>query len=382
MDALVLSGIVLTLLLLSLVLSKKNKLYADRFLILYLAFAIIHQLHFYATITGLLHDSIWLLLAKGGYLLQAPLFFLYVSALTRSGRLSSAYILCLLAPFIAYSLTFFYYFFWGFEGHQVAIQNEWLYIDQQLSIPWAGFAVIFLLIEPFFLIWFYFLLRDYKKRIHNSLSNTEHINLKWLNMLLFSWFVLAVVLVPMSLLSVGSDGVPIHLLEIYVALGYMIFILVMGYYGFKQTTIFSDLELTEAVSEGAASSGAPSYERSGLSVEQASLYHEKLLDLMKEKKPYLNGELRARDLASELGISVNYLSQILNEKQKQNFFDFVNSYRVLEAQEKMQNPAFRQFTLLAIALDSGFNSKTSFNITFKKVTQQTPSQYYRSVVKK
>jgi len=103
---------------------------------------------------------------------------------------------------------------------------------------------------------------------------------------------------------------------------------------------------------------------------------------MQEKKPYLNGELTAGELSKLLGISVNHLSQVLNKEQKQNFFDFINSYRIKDVLLKMEDPSNAHLTLLALALDSGFNSKTSFNTIFKKVTNQTPSQYYKSLKRK
>ena len=102
---------------------------------------------------------------------------------------------------------------------------------------------------------------------------------------------------------------------------------------------------------------------------------------MTDQKPYLDGELTAGALSQALGISINHLSQVLNQEQHQNFFDFINSYRVKEVIEKMKDPGNRHLTLLALALDSGFNSKTSFNTVFKKVTHQTPSQFYKMLPK-
>lgn len=377
MGALIISGIVLTILLLSLMLSKKGKLEADKFLILYLFFSLASQVYFYLNLLELLQHTIWLLLAKSTYLLHGPIFFLYVYALTKGKSLDRRKALWIFSPFIGYVLTFFYYYFVGFEGHHISAETGWLYIDHQLSVPWAVFVILFLLIEPFFLLWFYILLREYRKNALDSLSSVEHINLRWLTVLFYIWIVPALMLIPLSILSVGSDWVPVQHVETTIALANMGFIFVMGYFGFKQTAVFSNLEWQR--SDNKTRSGA--YEKSGLTPEQASIYHQQLLRLMIEKKPYLNGELNARELAKELNISVNHLSETLSKKQNQNFFDFVNNYRVAAVKEKMQDPTFRQLTLLAIAFESGFNSKTSFNMIFKKFTGQTPSQYYKSVNK-
>jgi AraC-like DNA-binding protein len=164
-------------------------------------------------------------------------------------------------------------------------------------------------------------------------------------------------------------------LEFLIEIVSVAFFFIVGFYGFKQTTVFTNLELRETLPVKSTSG----YERSGLSALQAKDYHRQLLTLMEEKKPYLNGEVTAGELSGLLGISVNHLSQVLNKEQKQNFFDFINSYRIKDVLLKMQDPDNAHLTLLAIALNSGFNSKTSFNTVFKKATNQTPSQYYKSL---
>jgi AraC-like DNA-binding protein len=182
--------------------------------------------------------------------------------------------------------------------------------------------------------------------------------------------------VPVSTLNLIQGWFSIGLMEMLTEGASVIFFFVVGYYGFKQTNIFTNLELKETSPEKTA---AGNYERSGLSPQQAKDYHTRLLKLMDEKKPWLNGELTAGQLSQLVGVSVNHLSQILNKEQHQNFFDFINSYRVNEVIRKMGDTSNSHLTLLAIALDSGFNSKTSFNTVFKKVTHQTPSNYYKSL---
>ena len=117
------------------------------------------------------------------------------------------------------------------------------------------------------------------------------------------------------------------------------------------------------------------YVRSGLKPELAQLYHRKLLDYMSTRKPYLEPKLSLGHLADELDISANHLSQVINQYEGKNFFDFVNTYRVDEFKQRIAQPANSSYSILAIALDSGFNSKSSFNQVFKKVTGKTPSQY-------
>jgi AraC-like DNA-binding protein len=98
---------------------------------------------------------------------------------------------------------------------------------------------------------------------------------------------------------------------------------------------------------------------------------------MKSEKPYLIPKLTLGDLAKKLDISSNHLSQIINQYEKVNFHDFINTYRVNEFIERAESN--KSFNFLAHALDSGFSSKSSFNNVFKKLKNSTPSQYFEEM---
>jgi AraC-like DNA-binding protein len=117
------------------------------------------------------------------------------------------------------------------------------------------------------------------------------------------------------------------------------------------------------------------YRSSGLKESEAEKYLTHLLKIMKEEKPYLNGELSINDLTVRMGISRHYLTQILNEKLGKNFYTFVNEYRVQEVIKMMKDPRYDHYTLLALGFEAGFNSKSSFNNIFKNFTGMTPSEY-------
>jgi len=125
---------------------------------------------------------------------------------------------------------------------------------------------------------------------------------------------------------------------------------------------------------------APSkkYEKSNLTPERAEAYLKKLLHVMKTERPYVDGSLTLQKLADRLSIPVNHLSQVINERLGQNFFDFINSYRVKEAQELLIDAAKKHYTVIAIAEEVGFSSKSAFNAVFKKHVKMTPSQFRRS----
>ena len=102
---------------------------------------------------------------------------------------------------------------------------------------------------------------------------------------------------------------------------------------------------------------------------------------MDDEKPYLDGDLTINDLARKTGIPRHYITEILNEKYGRNFFTFVNEYRIKEVISRITDPKYQHYTILAVAFDSGFNSKSTFNSFFKEYTGKTPSAYRDEVLK-
>ena len=124
------------------------------------------------------------------------------------------------------------------------------------------------------------------------------------------------------------------------------------------------------------------YKKALLDEKLLEKYKQQLEQLMSKEKPYLDPDLTLRDLAKILEIPPNHLSQLLNEGFDKNFAEYVNSYRVETFKSKAADPAQQHLTILALAFDSGFNSKTVFNTFFKKMMGMTPKAYWKEVVKK
>ena len=123
------------------------------------------------------------------------------------------------------------------------------------------------------------------------------------------------------------------------------------------------------------------YKKSLFTSEEQKQYKQQLKNLMSEEMPFLDPNLTMRDLAEKLDIPPNHLSQLLNEGFDKNFAEFVNSYRLDAFKRKVADPAQQHLTILALAYDSGFNSKTVFNTFFKKMEGKTPKAYWKEVVK-
>ncbi|WPU93150.1 ABC transporter permease [Mucilaginibacter sabulilitoris] len=102
---------------------------------------------------------------------------------------------------------------------------------------------------------------------------------------------------------------------------------------------------------------------------------------MQANRYYRDPELSVSSLADELDIPPHELSRIINTALKKNFNDFINEYRIREVILKIQDPAYDHITLLGIAYESGFNSKTTFNRTFRQMTGKNPAEYKRGLKK-
>lgn len=97
---------------------------------------------------------------------------------------------------------------------------------------------------------------------------------------------------------------------------------------------------------------------------------------MEEDQLFLNSELSLRSLAEYMNLPTNHMSQLLNEGFQQNFANYINTYRLEYFKFKLKDSRSNHLTLLALAYDSGFNSKTVFNTFFKKKMGVTPKVYW------
>lgn len=111
--------------------------------------------------------------------------------------------------------------------------------------------------------------------------------------------------------------------------------------------------------------------------------HAKIADLrvlMTEEKPFLDPSISVKDVAERIEMPARELSELLNKQIGKHFFDFINEYRIKEAQKLLGDSSKKDFTILEILYEVGFNSKSSFNTAFKKHTGKTPTEYRKSLI--
>jgi AraC-like DNA-binding protein len=228
-------------------------------------------------------------------------------------------------------------------------------------------------------------LRRHRRRIENSYSNTARVNLRWLRWLVSGAGAIWALATTLLFTDVGQ-----RLRDDHVALAIAIMVYAIGYLGLRQPEVFRFETAEFAVPEPKNVTLAPRavettpepvarYERSGLSDREAEALKAQLLTVMESDRPWKDSELTLADLAARIGSTPHKLSEVLNGQVGQTFHDFVNGYRVREVQRRIEAGEARKLKMLALAMDAGFASKSTFNEVFKKHTSRTPSDFRQAV---
>lgn len=211
-------------------------------------------------------------------------------------------------------------------------------------------------------------LNQYQRRIVSNFSSIEKINLNWLKFLVWTNMIIWPSALIFEIVDSGKDYWNLVLLLVSV------FIYMVGYKGLRQPEIFR----VSAEILPIFVSPRKKYEKSSLTKEKADAIFAELTCFMNSSKPYLSSDLSLNGLAKKVCISPHHVSQIINEKLNKNFYEYVNEYRVSEAQKYLIDPRKQTCTIASIGFEAGFNSVSSFNSIFKKITSMTPSQYRKT----
>jgi AraC-like DNA-binding protein len=304
------------------------------------------------------------------FTLHGPFFYLYISSLTSERvKLKRKDFL----HFVPFPLFLGYLFISSlFPEYASSIRIDHVSIHTQPPWLFNFFLVMTALSGPVYFLMSIRLFRKLDLNISNNFSYSKDIDLDWLRKLIYIFGV-----VWTSLMIIAVIHHLFHLFSIDFCLDGLFlslsaFIILIGYFGLRQREIFVHyLDPLHSFENEVKLK----YAGSGLKEEDASHYLRILEKYMRDEKPYLDPQLTLPKLADDLNIPSNYLSQIINENLKQNFFDYINKFRVEEVKSNMADSKFEHYSLLGIAYESGFNSKSAFNRIFKKSTGLTPSAF-------
>lgn len=404
MNTLFTIGIFLCFFLAILLFSKKSQSLPDRVLGVWLTCIGIYLLNYYLHYLGYWEEYPHLVGVTHPFpMLFAPFLYLYVSVCAREDQRFHWRDTLHFLPFVIGYIAMFPFLF-GYSAEEKAITDS---ADYHSDYQWFFTLsfIAFVVVSGVYFVLTYRKINAYEQVISDNFGYNEGISLQWLRLLLIGFGVIFGVMMGVYVVQ--------YLLEIEIGFNieilffalFILLIFLIGFWGIRYQGIFG-ASRTGSVSHtgGASHTGsvsrtggvtnlsdksdgvdnfntfeeetkAPEYRKSGLKAEEAPELHQQLLQLMQTEKPYLEPKLSLAQLAEILGVLPNHLSQIINQYEAKNFYDFVNSYRVEEFIALAKKDTDKNFNLLGLAFEAGFNSKSSFNQVFKKFKGKTPSEF-------
>lgn len=354
-----LTGIILSSFLLLLLLLKKDKSRADYILSIWMAIMTLHQLTNYLEFSKIAYQYPHLLgIGFALPLLHGIMLHFYVADLTGTQKWTLRYILPHFVPFVLLTLLAIPFYSLSAEGKkEVFLQQgagyEWYSLAQLLTILASGLGYVILSLRK---------IQTGQKILNQNAKHQKH--LQWVKHLSIG---LAIIWI---LVIFFNDQVIFG--------GVTALVCAIGILGINQVPVFVGNFIPEPLAP-APTSSLPRYAKSGLSTSQSEALFEQLKQLMQKQEVYKNPELSLGELAEQLNVHPNYLSQVINEKTEKNFYQYINKLRVEAFLQVAAMPHKQHYSLLALAFECGFNSKSTFNKYFKTVMGETPSEYFSMI---
>jgi AraC-like DNA-binding protein len=298
------------------------------------------------------------------FLLIAPLLWFYVTELSGGTIRFNAKTLAHFIPFfilIFCSLTF------GSWLNDTAVTRV---LDQHPRLPFTIFWMVMVIQFSAYQILIHRKWREYQQLIQQEVSNTEDVNISWVRFFTGVFLIVNLSFLVSLFAVIHLDVTDLVWKSAGVILSLSIFAL--GYKGILQKEILFPESIVKPQSVELPASSEPVFKPDPGLIEKLQHY-------MKNEKPFLDPELSLSTLATAIGINRNQLSQLINAGIGENFYDFINKYRVEEVKRLMVDPQKQNYNLLGMALEAGFKSKSTFNLIFKRFTGLTPTEYKKNI---
>lgn len=314
-------------------------------------------------------------------LLSGPLLYLYLRSFKES--IGWRKVLPHLIPFFLFSILSYFNLSSVSDKYPGAkdVPGEFLNSPLTLLITYA---------KPLQQILYYFLSRkallSYQRSIRHLFSETSRIDLNWTKFLVNGYLILVltfVLLFPLmlrypehfNLLLLINMAVATPYIYMATHRGIMQPTLWQAKPGLPEETVKEEMQEAEEVETAAVSMKESKTVKTGFNTERIRELVDKITVLMDREKLYQEADLTLHELAGKLQVPTYQVSQALNEGMKKNFYDLVNGHRVEEAKRLLLDSKNRNYTILSVGFEAGFNSKTTFNTVFKKFTGLTPTAF-------
>ncbi len=294
--------------------------------------------------------------------LQGPLLYFYAKTATDRDFVFKKVHLVHLLPFLL---------FWAcmvIVYHSKPLEVKLDLIASNYLRYWAGMEIIYLFLHFQIIAYLAVALRNLRRFRCQYINRVKELSLNWLT------FGLSVFLIMWSVhLIIQLIGKVVELpLILYFAFSFLCMAL---YFIFANLAVFKSLRQPELILGETLTTEKLKYENSTLTSAESEQILKQLLEYMDAQKPYLHPSVSIDEIARALHIPSRHLSQAINEKLNQHFFDFINRYRIEEAKRLISDSTGNRKNMLEILYEIGFNSKSAFNSAFKKHTDMTPREF-------
>jgi AraC-like DNA-binding protein len=284
---------------------------------------------------------------------------------------------------VSYFVTFNRAFRWRDFGHfslslmnliseiiaTIVIQSAYVHNPNYYILESQIVLIVFFLQVTIYWILAFRKLQKHQKNIQNITASPENVNLEWLKYVLYG-FVLMLAFSIFETINVSSSPI---LSPFYLGLIYFI-----GYHALQQKEIFPySPQDSESISALFEENNQPTTtpKKALFEPEEVERLKQKLNQLMATEKPYLNHELSLPDLAKSVPLSTHELSHLINEGYGENFAQFVNRHRAEESKQLLLSSKHAHLSMIGIAYEAGFNSKSAFYRVFKNIIGVSPTEF-------
>lgn len=312
------------------------------------------------------------------YLLQGPFLYLYIKPLATGIKKFGLNEWFHFLPFLAFNIYLAIAAIFPVLAEGINLSHA--HHEGKAPLLFNFFLIITALSGPVYFFISYGLLIRAKKELEDNYSFSNQVDPSWLKRLVIIFGIIWTLLITIAVIHHVFRYFSLFFCTDGLSLTLSLFIILTGYFGLKQKALLS-YDSQYLKEEPLISKVEPSkvkYEGSGIQTSEVSQIAQRLKKYMDESKPYLDPELTLPKLALYLDIPSHHLSRVINEYFSVNFFDYVNQYRIEEVKKMINKSEYNHLSILGIALECGFNSKSAFNRLFKKYTGLTPTEYKTS----
>lgn len=288
--------------------------------------------------------------------LHLPLLYLYIKSITTSGfKLKWIQFVHALPFIITLVYVLVHFSFLPTEMKNEVLRNNSTIYQHPHKV---SFFINILFLQNIYILASYVLVYKYQKQIRSYASSIHWYNVTPLYIAISMFTLMFIIRIVVPKVFKHHYTIPIDL-DLTV---YAITIIVLG---FKQSSLFLN---------------PPRFIDKNPIEKSNSTFKDTILAYMEKEKPHLDPELTLEELAEQMKCNPRKLSQILNNELDINFFTFINKYRIEDAKRLLADREQKSKTVLEILYEVGFNNKSAFNRVFKELTQQTPTQFRKTVL--